>query len=204
MTTSDHAPARVSADLAGTAQTRGIRHLLEAQAERAPDAVAIAAPGRAPLTYGRLDRQVREVVQALRASGLRRDDRVAMALPDGPEIVVAFLGVADGAISGAISAPLNPHYRASELDWYLTDLDAKALIVQFGTHSPARGVAQAWGIPIIELSAVPEGPAGIFTLSASERAQASRQGFAQPDHVALLLHTSGTTSRPKPCATPWR
>ena len=101
-----------------TPQRLCIHDLLVEQAERTPDAPAILASGRAPLTYGRLWRHVDEVVQALRAMGLSRQDRVALILPNGAEMAVAFLAVA----AGATCAPLNPAYGADELAWYLAEL----------------------------------------------------------------------------------
>ncbi|MBC8427730.1 AMP-binding protein [bacterium] len=170
-----------------------IHRLLETQVERTPDAIAIAAPGRASLTYSGLWLQIEDTVKTLDALGIGRNDRVAIVLSNGPEMAVAFLAVA----SGATSAPLNPNYSANEFDFYLSDLKAKALIIQSGMDSPARAVAQAHGIPIIGLSPVLEAEAGIFTLTCDKRASIAHSGFAQPDDVALVLHTSGTTSRPK-------
>ncbi|MFQ5852528.1 MAG: condensation domain-containing protein, partial [Candidatus Binatia bacterium] len=170
-----------------------IHHLLEAKAERTPDAIAIAAPGRTVLTYGRLYTQVEYVVKRLNASGVGRNDRVAIVLPNGPEMAVAFLAVA----AGATSAPLNPAYRTNEFDFYLSDLNVKALIVQSGIDSPAIAVARKRGIPVIELSPVLEAEAGTFTLTSNESSHPVHHGHAQPDDVALVLHTSGTTSRPK-------
>ncbi len=126
--------------------------MLETWAERSPEAIAIVAPGRSPLTYGRFHTQVEYVVKRLNASGVGRNDRVATVLPNGPEMAVAFLGVA----AGTTCAPLNPAYHASEFDFYLSDLNAKALIVQSGIDSPAIAVAQKRGIPVIELSPVLE------------------------------------------------
>ena len=94
-----------------------------------------------------------------------RHDRVALVLPSGPEMAVAFLAVA----SGATCAPLNPAYSANEFDFYLTDIHAKALIVQAGIDTPARAVAQARGIDIIELSPLLESEAGLFTLQGEQR-----------------------------------
>ena len=125
--------------------------------------------------------------------GIGRNDRVAIVLPDGPEMAVTFVAVA----AGATSAPLNPAYRANEFDFYLSDLNAKALVVQAGIESPARAVAQARGIPLIELSPVKDAEAGIFTLAGPKGVACARNGFAQADDLALVLHTSGTTSRPK-------
>lgn len=114
-----------------------ISRLLAVQAERRGDAIAITSPGRVPLTYGRLYTQVAETVRALNAAGMGRQDRVALVLPNGPEMAVAFLAVA----AGAAAAPLNPDYRSAEFDFYLTDLRAKALITLAGMDSPARAVA---------------------------------------------------------------
>lgn len=170
-----------------------IRHLLEEQAIRAPGAAAIVAPGRTPLTYDHLLRCTDEVVDTLNAMGIGRNDRVALVLPNGPEMAVAFLAVA----AGATSAPLNPAYRAEEFDFYLSDLGATALIVQTGIDSPARAVASVRGIPVIELTPLLEADAGTFTLAGEGRAESVEGGFSEPDDVALVLHTSGTTSRPK-------
>src|SRR4051812_5461443 len=111
-----------------------IRHLIEAQAKRTPDAIAILAPGRAPLPYGRLQVHISDIVKTLNAMGLGRNDRVAVVPPKGPEMAVAFVAVP----AGATSAPLNPAYRDSEFDFYLTDLRAQAIILQAGMDSPAR------------------------------------------------------------------
>jgi acyl-CoA synthetase (AMP-forming)/AMP-acid ligase II/acyl carrier protein len=167
--------------------------LLQAQADRAPESVAILAPGRAPLTYGRLRRQVRDVVSYLNGLGIGRNDRVAIVLPNGPEMAVAFLSVA----SGATSAPLNPTYRASEFDFYLSDLHAKALVVLAGMDSPAIQIARDRGITVIDLMPLKDGPAGLFDLSGTRQRLTALTGFAQPEDIALVLHTSGTTSRPK-------
>lgn len=176
------------------ADERCIGDLLRARAGQWPDALAVAAPGRSPLTYARLYAQACHTVQALNAMGIARTDRVAMLIPNGPEMAVAFLAVA----SGATCAPLNPAYTADEFAFYLADLRAGALLILAGLDSPARAVAQAQGITVIELSPTPDAAAGLFSLTTSGgRLPASDGGFSGPDDVALLLHTSGTTARPK-------
>jgi acyl-CoA synthetase (AMP-forming)/AMP-acid ligase II/acyl carrier protein len=167
-------------------------HLFEHQANRIPDAPAILAPGREPLTYGVLHRHLHETEQALRATGIGRYDRVAVVLPNGPELAVATLAVA----ATATCAPVNPAYAAEEVDKYFADLRPRALITQAGIESAARRVALARGIRVIELSALPEAAAGLFML-AGEHGAASPEEPVGPDHVAVLLPTSGTTSRPK-------
>jgi|SRR5262245_45352445 len=67
-------------------------HLLEHQARRIPDAPAILEPGRAPLTYYRLFQHIEEMERRLRAMGMGRHDRIAVALPHGSELAVAHRG----------------------------------------------------------------------------------------------------------------
>jgi acyl-CoA synthetase (AMP-forming)/AMP-acid ligase II/acyl carrier protein len=167
--------------------------LLRARADHTPESVAIIAPGRSDLTYRGLLGQVDEVERALHARGVQARDRVAIVLSNGPDMAVAFLGVA----AGAICAPLNPAYSRSEFEFYLSDLNPKALIVQSGMSSAVFAVAEKRGIPIIELLPQPEAAAGIFDLSDNERPLTADFGFSQTDDIALILHTSGTTSRPK-------
>ena len=158
---------------------------------------ALSAPGRPALSHGALRALIGDTVARLNALGIGRNDRVAIVLPNGPEMASCFLACA----SGVTSAPLNPAYRADEFEFYLSDLQARALIVEAGSTSPAVEVAQRLGVRLIELR-VPEGaPAGLFTLEPHDggtgTAHASAPGLAQADDVSLVLHTSGTTSRPK-------
>jgi acyl-CoA synthetase (AMP-forming)/AMP-acid ligase II/thioesterase domain-containing protein len=173
--------------------------LLAARAGRAPDSVAIAARGRPPLSSAGLYRQVRTLAATLRDIGIRQGDRVALLMPTGPEMAAAWLGVA----AHAASAPLNPSYRQSELEFYLTDLNVAALVIDSGVDSPARDIARQRGISIIELSPRVDAEAGVFGIqpvraaASPTSAATSGQDPALAGDVALVLHTSGTTSRPK-------
>lgn len=170
-----------------------IRHLVEAQVNRTPHAIAFMAQGHPPLTYGQLRHRIDKVVGTLRSLGLRRNDRVAIMLPNGPEMAVAFLAVA----AGATCVPLNPSCRAHEADFYLSDVNAKALVIQSDLQSPAREVARARGIPVIEVWPVREAEAGTFEIAGHESSPLEWADFARPDDLALVLHTSGTMSHPK-------
>ena len=160
-------------------------------AAAAADAVALAAPGRPPLTHGALRRLIAETLAWFAGQGIGRGDRVAIVLPNGPEMASCFLACA----SGVASAPLNPAYRADEFEFYLSDLRAKALVVEAGSSSPAVEVARHMGVRLVELH--PGEAAGAFTLGTDGAAPPAAATYAEPDDVSMLLHTSGTTSRPK-------
>lgn len=163
--------------------------IYELLAKGRDDAAAIAAPDAKTLTFAGLRAQMYETARSLNAHGI--GGRVALVLTNGPELATAFLSVA----SCASAAPLNPAYRAEEFEFYLSDLKARALIVEAGAQSPAIDVAHRLNVPVIRLHPMREKGAGRFTLDMSEL-NASSPG-ADGGEEALVLHTSGTTSRPK-------
>lgn len=154
-------------------------------------APAIRAPGRPALSYAGLRDLAGATIARLNAIGIGRNDRVAIVLPNGPEMAAAFIAIG----AGATTAPLNPAYRADEFNFYLTDLQAKALVVQKGVATEARDVAAKLGVAVLEL--VPGEHAGSFTLEGGSAAKAAQPGAAEAGDIALVLHTSGTTARPK-------
>jgi acyl-CoA synthetase (AMP-forming)/AMP-acid ligase II len=166
--------------------------MIRTQAELLPTATAIVAPHRSSLDYSGLWHQVEAHSVTLSDLGLR-GKRVAAAMGNGPEMAVAFLAVS----SIATLAPLNPNCRDKEFDFYLSDLEAAAVIVERGAQSPVWSVAQARKIPVLELSAAVDSQAGVFRLEGAETEVGDPPQFARPDDVALILHTSGTTSHPK-------
>jgi acyl-CoA synthetase (AMP-forming)/AMP-acid ligase II len=129
----------------------------------------------------------------LRGFGIGAADRVAIVLPNGPEMAAAFVTIAQGAVT----APLNPAYQREEYSFYLDDLNAKALVVLEGYEGPALAAAEPLGLSILRLHPVAGGPAGQFRLTGTPAKQPAPAGLPGPDATALILHTSGTTSRPK-------
>ena len=148
---------------------------------------------RPALTYDGLRALIVETIASLNEIGTGRNDRVAIVLPNGPEMATAFIAIS----SGATSPPLNPAYRTEEFESYMSDLGAKALVVEQGSASPAIEAAKKLGIVVLTLRPDPKRGAGAFTLSGGTKGTAARPGSAEPEDVALILHTSGTTSRPK-------
>jgi oxalate---CoA ligase len=162
-------------------------------AAHAADAPAIGAPDRPWLTHRALHALAGRTVAALNGFGIGRNDRVAIVLPNGPEAATSFLAIA----CGATTAPLNPAYTRDEFSFYLQDLRARALVVPEGGDTPARDAAKALGVPLLSL--VPGTAAGDFSLRLETplTGTPAQAGMAEAEDVALVLHTSGTTSRPK-------
>lgn len=157
--------------------------------------LAIGAPGRTALDHAGLRTQIRETVARLNGFGIGRGDRVAIVLPNGPEAATSFVSVG----AGATTAPLNPAYREDEYEFYISDLGAKAVIVSEAEQGPVLTVARRHHLPVLRLLTDPQAPAGTFHLEPESPLSGSpaEGGFAAPDDIALVLHTSGTTSRPK-------
>ena len=158
------------------------------------EAVAITGTGRQPLTYADLQRQIKKTISQLNQLGVGRNDPVAIVLPNGPEMAAAFVAIA----SGATTAPLNPAYREDEFDFYLSDLETRLLVVEEGSETPALPVAAKLGIPVARLKR----SANLTTIGfdlVGDRVKPgpSLKGVAESEDIALVLHTSGTTSRPK-------
>ena len=177
---------------AGTAPT--LRGLLDAGAADAP---AIVAPDGSVLTHAELRTEVDRLADRLRTLGLGPADRIAIVVPNGPEMALAFLAAA----CAGCAAPLNPKYRLEELRFYLDDLGTKALIT-LGDDSgsvarAAAGEADAEVLLVSLTGSVTGGPGSLDFAAESPPDAAPVSERPTADDVALVLHTSGTTSRPK-------
>ena len=181
------APVRYGFDGPSTTTLLGV---VRWWAERTPDAPAILAPGRLPLTYRALLEQIERSVRALNDAGLGRNDRVALALPDGPELAVAILAVG----SAATAAPLNPDSPVDDLGARVVGLRPDAIVVLADTEGGPRRAAG--DVPVVDLVPTPAA-AGAFALRGDLGRRPDRDGFAGPEDVAYLLHTSSTTGSPK-------
>ena len=143
------------------------------------------------MDHAALRREVERLAEQLRAVGLRANDRIAVVLPNGPEMALVLLA----AMSVGCAAPLNPKYREDEFRFYLDDLHAAALLTVAGATPAAHAAAPPGTLAIdvrgqgLAIDLVT--PAGAPTVAASVHQRPSA------DDQALVLHTSGTTSRPK-------
>ncbi len=154
---------------------------------------AISAPERLSMSYAELRALCRGRAADFSRHGIGANDRIAIVLPNGPEMATSFIASA----TVATAAPLNPAYKDAEFEFYLSDLKAKAIIVAAGIESPAVPVAKRLGIPIIELVTEAGDPAGHFDLDFAGMTEVKSTTTAKVSDTALVLHTSGTTSRPK-------
>jgi acyl-CoA synthetase (AMP-forming)/AMP-acid ligase II len=167
------------------------RTIMDLLAPARDDAPAVGAPEQDGLSYLELRELVERTTARLNGLGLGEGDAVAIVLPNGPEMATAFVTMA----ASVTTAPLNPAYRQEEFEFYLEDLEARALVCLKGEETPARAAAEKLGITVIDL--VPGDKAGDFTLEGAAAGPARDDGMQGPEAIALVLHTSGTTSRPK-------
>lgn len=169
--------------------------LLRAQGQVRSDDEALVAPGRPGLTYQGLSALADRVVATLHAHDLGRGHRVALAMPNGPEMLAAFVTIA----CGATVAPLHPGSTPAELDAAFGDQRIDALVVYGEAGEAARKVALERGLLVLDVSVDPADPAGVFSLTARRRRAASsaRLGPAASTDIALLLTTSGSTAKAK-------
>ena len=158
----------------------------------APTHPALVVPEGGPVvTYSSLQAQVKRLAARLQELGIGRGDRVAMALPNGIEVITLFLAVGAAA---ATAAPLNPAYTTEEFRFYLEDIEAKVLIVPPGDAEQARAAAPT-GALLLETILTPDGQVNLVPLKRSPFTR--KQATPTSEDVTLFLHTSGTTSRPK-------
>ena len=157
-----------------------------------PKATALTVPGGPALTYAALRDEVERVAGLLAGAGLRHTEPVSIVLGNSLEYLVTFLAATR---AGGVAAPLNPAYTAEEFRFYMEDAGARLAVLPPGPHE-ARKAAEVLSISVIEATS---DSAGRVRLSRGGAALTARLDPEPPskDDVALFLHTSGTTSRPK-------
>ncbi|HEV2688081.1 MAG TPA: AMP-binding protein [Bryobacteraceae bacterium] len=173
-----------------SAPAESIQDLVRFAARDQPDAIALLSPDRTPLNYKNLWKRIQDTIAALTALGLGPGDCIATVLPDGPEAAVAMLSIS----AFAACAPISAAWQKGELEQSLRTLEPAAVMVPAGAEMAAR-VAKSLGILVIKVNPLTDGEAGAFTLTA--RGKRRSPAGNQRHEAALILQTSGTTSRPK-------
>jgi acyl-CoA synthetase (AMP-forming)/AMP-acid ligase II len=161
---------------------------------------AIIVPGKPALTisYQRLSADVKAFQQQLAKLGVSAQSAVSIALPNSYEFIVAFIAA---SWQRAIAAPLNPAYKQSEFEFYIDDLKSAVALVPkgaFAQESAAVRAARKYNAAIAECYY--NGKEVVLDVKETGKLAGKSNApveTAQPDDVALVLHTSGTTGRPK-------
>lgn len=158
-----------------------------------PNAVDHAIVSTVPsiaITYRVLSGEIERLTQQFSSSGLKPGDCVAMSLANGLEFLVLFLALTRARV---VAAPLNPAYKRDELRSSLEDCHARAIIAE-GDNALAKDAAVAADVPIwvpsVDLS-------GRVTLAGVPSQSPGSDALPDPGDIALFMHTSGTTGRPK-------
>ncbi|MEA5574844.1 acyl--CoA ligase [Anabaena sp. UHCC 0451] len=152
---------------------------------------ALITPDGAIITYQQLRENITKLVSQLHSFGLKKGDRIAIAMNNGTPMAITFLA---SALCGT-AAPLNPKYKQEEFSFYYQDTQAKALITLPGTQEAAIAAATP-DMMLINAQVNNDGTLN-FKLVKQTSAKTINTEPPEADDIAMILHTSGTTSRPK-------
>lgn len=152
---------------------------------------AIVAPDKPSLTYGQLRQQIIELTAQLNNFGIRGGSRIAIAMPNSPEMILTYLAAA----TCGTATPLNPKYKQEEFAFYYQDTQAIALI-GLGEGIAAAQAAVTPEMMLIQAIPKSDGTLSLQKIQGKEYPPRTIEQ-TQPEDVAMILHTSGTTSRPK-------
>jgi acyl-CoA synthetase (AMP-forming)/AMP-acid ligase II len=157
-----------------------------------PKAIALLAPGRQPVTYRALHAAVARLATELRALGLGRDDGIALLFPEGPELCLALLA----AMSVGIAIPLAWPRPDAEYEHILALRHVKAILASNAIPASVRASANS-GLPVITFVPSQGGRIGDYHIDGRPLGEPSAKSPPHAEDTALILHSSGTTSRPK-------
>ncbi|XP_078182476.1 AMP-dependent synthetase and ligase family protein [Carex rostrata] len=171
--------------------------LLKKAAVSFPDKRALSFAGKFEISHSRLQELIDYSASVLRSAGVSPGDVVALTFPNSIELVIMFLAVIRAR---GVAAPLNAAYTQEEFEFYLSDLESKLLLIDSVGNPKAQAAASKLGITQVPVSlADPTGPVHISvpTLNGDLNHDLVQDFSNDPSDMALFLHTSGTTSRPK-------
>jgi acyl-CoA synthetase (AMP-forming)/AMP-acid ligase II len=179
------------ANVSGAAKAEPLSVLMD-QSARSDRAFVVPESGQV-LSYGQVADRIEALAACLAGAGVRRGDRVALAMPNGPDLLMLLLAV---TTLGAAAAPVNPAFTESEFELFLSSVSPKFFLIPDGRLAAAVDAAQATSTAVLTVKAEEGERPDLF---ATGQAVLPAASFARggPDDVAVVLHTSGTTSRPK-------
>ncbi|KAH0449034.1 hypothetical protein IEQ34_022834 [Dendrobium chrysotoxum] len=180
-------------------EEKTLTRILKQVAADFPRRPALSVPGKLEISHSRLNYLADYAACRLAAAGVCPGDVIALTFPNTIEFVIMFMGVIRVR---ATAAPLNPVYTQEEFEFFLSDSESKRLVTNKEGNAAAEAAAAKLGIPCAT-AAFREPSSEIFEIAGMSPAigvcgKASVAGVVNdPSDVALFLHTSGTTSRPK-------
>jgi arthrofactin-type cyclic lipopeptide synthetase B len=157
-----------------------IHQQFEAHAQARPDATALIFEGQT-LSYGELNRRANQLAHHLLALNIRPDDRVAICVERGPQMIIGLLGVLK---AGAGYVPIDPAYPLDRISFTLQDSAPAALLMQAATHDRVAALE----VPQIDLDSAH------LTAELDSNPQIPE---LTPAHLAYVIYTSGSTGLPK-------
>lgn len=169
--------------------------LLNEVAGKFPSRRAISFSGKFNISHARLHELIERAASRLLDAGVKPGDVVALTFPNTVEFVIMFLAVIRVR---ATAAPLNAAYTFDEFEFYLSDSESKILLTSKEGNKPAEAAASKLNIPHMTATL---SDANLELILSSTRPQSNPDSVSKivndSSDVALFLHTSGTTSRPK-------
>ena len=155
--------------------------------------IVFEAPNELKTTYGELKNYINITYSKLSSLNLTNSDKIGIVLNNGSAMAATFLAVA----SNFISCPLNPSFTKQEFKFYFEDLELKTIIIEENQSIHAREAAKELNIKVINLKSKNLNSKTSLDIEIKDNEQKLPNKEIVESNIALILHTSGTTSRPK-------
>ncbi|MHA1661068.1 MAG: SDR family NAD(P)-dependent oxidoreductase [Promethearchaeota archaeon] len=166
-------------------------------ANKTPNAEAFDVIGKRAITYNNLYKEIKDTIARLSALGIKKNNRIAVVLPNNPEMAIIFLAVS----SFATCIPLNPDFTKKELNFFLKKLKPHAILLPDNLDNPRVFLsAQKIKIIVAKIKFYKSFKIGIKEFKCDKKNITSKKIFvklSKTSDIALIIHTSGTTADSK-------